>query len=778
MLSIRLLGPFQVLLDGHSAAKFDSDKVRALLAYLAVEANRPHRRQALAGLLWPDSTETAARANLRRALSNLRTVIGDRLTSEPAIIVTRQTIQFAEGRHIWVDVSVFRQLASRELFFAAAEPSSGTVAGTVKRPATADGLEGDEIEHLAEAAAAYYGPFLEGFSLSDNFAFEEWLVLKREQLRHQYLTILNKLAAYYEAAEAYELAMHYVRRQVALEPWSESTQRRLMRLLAYTGQRTAALDAFMDHKRTLAADLGIEPEAATIQLMQQIEEGKLGNRGVSKKEDGDGTGSPSLQIAPLTIPAASGLEHELDRLGSIPALARRLAQRYQRAGQKQKAIAYYHQAGNRAVRLSAHEEAISDFNQALALLKTMPDSAERTRQEIELSLALGVPLLSLKGYTDPAVQDIYDRARLLCQDIEAGPELGMALFWLASYYSTRGELETGLGLAQRMLDVAEKIGADELHIVLAQVMIGLPLFHMGRFNEAQLHFQQAAAAYNPVKHQALAYRIGQDPGIASLIWQGHTNIHLGNLDQAQQLFTEAMGATGRLDHALTLAFTLLMAGLTPSLYFRRTETAALYLQSMIDVANKEGFGYFQMMSLFYRGLDKAQRALIQGGRQTATQIEEGISQMQQALALERANGCPLGMSSRLIQLATVQRQVMQVNDGLRVLDEAQNLIDKNGARYIEPDLHRVKGELLGLDAHSPAQIEAAEQSCWRAIELARQQQARFLELRATVSLCRIWQKQGKYAAAHELLAAIHGWFSEGFDMPDMQEARELLAELH
>ena len=239
----------------------------------------------------------------------------------------------------------------------------------------------------------------------------------------------------------------------------------------------------------------------------------------------------------------------------LSAIAGELARHFKHARLTAKAIIYYRQAGDRAMRLSAHEQAIAHFNQALALLETMPDSANDTQQEIELQFALGVPLLSLKGYSDPEVHRVYDRARRLCQEVEAGPELIMALFWLSSYYSTRGELDTGLAVAEQMLAIVQRFEVDDLHIILAHVMTGLPLFHMGRFAEALPHFQQATAAYKPREHQALAYRIGQDPGIASLIWIGHTNIHLGYLGQAQQFLQEALTQTEMVDHPYTLAFT-------------------------------------------------------------------------------------------------------------------------------------------------------------------------------------------------------------------------------
>ncbi len=151
--------------------------------------------------------------------------------------------------------------------------------------------------------------------------------------------------------------------------------------------------------------------------------------------------------------------------------------------------------------------------------------------------------------------------------------------------------------------------------------------------------------------------------------------------------------------------------------------------------------------------------------------------MEQALAIKRDNGSPLGMSSHLINLALVYGQMGQAKKGLRLLDEAQMLVDKNGAHYFEPELRRARGELLWQNGHSPIQVETAEKSFWEAIEIARQQQARHFELRATVSLCRLWQQQGKYTEAFELLDDIFNWFSEGFEMPDLLEARELLADL-
>jgi DNA-binding SARP family transcriptional activator len=695
------------MLGRKTTAHFKTDKVLALLAYLAVEGQRPYRREALACLLWPDQPDGKARANLRRALSNLRQTISDQTAVPPHLHITRQTLQFNENSAAQIDVLAFEQYMAAE-----------------------------NMESLAQAATLYDGRFLEGFSIPDSVVFEEWMMLKREQYQRQIVHACNQLARHHENLGQHAEALPYAWRQVELEPWQESGQRQLMRLLAATGERNTAVTHYDALCRTLAAELDVAPEPKTAQLAEQIR-------------------------ARITQP---------DERFTV-------VHHFLQASPTAKAITTLHQAGDRAVQLAAHEVAITHFTQALALLKTMPDSVERIQQEIELQLALGVPLLSLKGYAHPDVQHVYDRARQLCQQIEADPELIMALFWLASSYSVHGKLKTGLSLAKQMLTVTQQHEIDNLHTINAHVMAGLPLFHLGRFDEALSHFQQGAAIYNPEEHQTFVHRLGQDPGIASSIWVGQTKIHLGYLDQAQQLFQAALARTELLEHPYTLAFTLLMAGFSPNIYFKRYEIAHLHLCRMVKIANKEDFGFFQLLGGFYLGLTRALQALHHCKAQSADQINEGITQMQHALMIEQEQGILLGMSSRLILLANVLGKMKRVEEGLRLLQEAELLISKNGARYFEPELYRVKGQLLQQDKLDSTQIIAAEKSLWQAIEIARQQQARHFEMRSTVSLCRLWQQQGKELEAHQLLATVYDWFIEGFEMSDLQEAQELLTEL-
>jgi DNA-binding SARP family transcriptional activator len=241
-LSIHLLGPFQVTLHRAPVTDFPSDKVRALLAYLSAEADRPHRRESLAGLLWPDYPEERARGSLRTALASLRMLIGDRQAMPPALHVTRQTVQFNRDSDAWTDVTTFAQLVGPAL------------------PAAA----GDQpMQRLEEAIGLFRGSFLEGFSLPDSPPFEEWALLTREQLQRQALEALHHLTTHHERQGEIARALEYARRSVELDPFRGATQRQLMRLLALSGQRESALAQYGSYRQLLHAELGVEPSPAT-----------------------------------------------------------------------------------------------------------------------------------------------------------------------------------------------------------------------------------------------------------------------------------------------------------------------------------------------------------------------------------------------------------------------------------------------------------------------------------------------------------------------------------
>ncbi|HRJ42426.1 MAG TPA: BTAD domain-containing putative transcriptional regulator, partial [Caldilineaceae bacterium] len=290
-LSLSLLGPLRVTLNGESVTTFDSAKVRALLVYLAAEADRPRPRDVLAGLLWPDFPQRTALANLRYALSNLRKAIGDRDAQPPFLLITTDALQFNRASVHTLDLHDF---------------SESVAAGTVER--------------WQQAAALYRGPFLEGFAVGDSAAFEEWLVLKREQLGRQMISALRRLADHFEVRGEYEYAQQYTWRLLELEPWQEEGHQQLMRLLALGGQRGAALAQYESCRRLLADELGVEPSVETTALYERIRGGLLSAW----------TGHPTLPVflspqTPLVEserPLFVARQPELDRLDQLLTRAR------------------------------------------------------------------------------------------------------------------------------------------------------------------------------------------------------------------------------------------------------------------------------------------------------------------------------------------------------------------------------------------------------------------------------------------------------------------------
>lgn len=260
-LLINLLGSFQITLDGEASPGFEYDKVRALLAYLAVESDQPHRREALAGLLWPDQSEIMARNSLRTALSKLRQAIGDPTAEPPFLHISRDTIEFNTESDYQLDVADFSTLLAecdrhrhRRL---------DTCIACARRQ---------------EAAAALYrGDFLAGFSLADSAAFEQWAVSRREQWHRQALDVLYRLATYYERRGEYEHAYQCAAQQITLEPWREEAHCQAMRALAFAGQRSAALAQYERCRDILAAELGVPPAPETAFLYERIRSGALGD---------------------------------------------------------------------------------------------------------------------------------------------------------------------------------------------------------------------------------------------------------------------------------------------------------------------------------------------------------------------------------------------------------------------------------------------------------------------------------------------------------------------
>jgi len=440
-----------------------------------------------------------------------------------------------------------------------------------------------------------------------------------------------------------------------------------------------------------------------------------------------------------------------------------LAHHYTAAGLSEHAIGYWPRAGRNAYERSANAEAISHLTQGLELLKTLPETYERSQQELTLYISLGMPLIATKGYAAPAVEQVYSKARALCQQVGEPTQLFPVLHGLWLFYFVRGELQTGQELGEQLLALAQRV-QDRAFLLEAHRALGTTLLFLGELVPARAHLEEGLILYDSEQHRSLTFRYGQDSKVTCLGYAVWALWLLDNPDQARARMHEMLTLAQELSHPFTLVFALNWAA---CVYRFRREWPLLHKRAEEVIALAREHGFTQPV---------ATGTILRGGALTEQgQRQESIEQICQGLAAFRATGSEVGLPQYASLLIEAYRAVGQVEEAFRVLAEALMLVDKHREHFWEAELHRLKDQLLLQQAVSDA--AQAEVCFHQALAIARQQQAKSLELRAGMSLARLWQHQGKCAEAHQLLAEIYAWFTEGFDTADLQEARALLDTL-
>jgi predicted ATPase len=440
-----------------------------------------------------------------------------------------------------------------------------------------------------------------------------------------------------------------------------------------------------------------------------------------------------------------------------------LAQHYTEADLAQQAIPYWQRAGQRAIERSAHLEAISHLTRGLELLKTLSDTIGQRQQELALQTTLGPVLIATKGYAAPEVAQAYARARELCQQMGDTTQLFPVLWGLWIFYLARAECQTAQELAAQLLILAQRLNTPGL-LMEAHLAQGVTCFWLGELSPARAHFTQGLALYDPQQHRTHAFSYGQDPGMMCLSYMSWIQWLLGYPDAALMRSQEALVLAQQQAHSFSLVYTL---AFTAFLHQSRRDKQATQAQAeaTIGLATEQGFAFRRASGIIVRGW-----ALTAQG-----QAEEGMSQIRQGLAAYRATGAEIGCTYYLALLAEAYGHSVQAEAGLRVLAEALAAVQKTGECFYEAELYRLQGE-LSL-ARSTRQTAEAEACFHQALDVARHQKAKSLELRTAMSLSRLWQCQGKRHEARQLLAEIYGWFTEGFDTADLLEAKALLEEL-
>lgn len=457
-----------------------------------------------------------------------------------------------------------------------------------------------------------------------------------------------------------------------------------------------------------------------------------------------------------------------------------LARHFEEAGSVIKAIEYLQKAGQKASQLSAHHEAITHLNKCLNFLKTLPDTSERAQQELMLQLSLAVPLQATKGLAAPEVSRALARAQDLYQQLGEPPQLLTALAVLAQFTSLRAEYRKTIELYKKLKRIAGQAG-DALYSQISGCFGTWSYLNIGDFSESWATAKTWIDVYDPEQHAPLAFVFGWDLGVIAMSVGAWALWFLGYPDQAGKGRDDAVALARKLEHPHTIAFAITF-DIEIRIFRRELQGIKELAEELIQLSEEKGFIYWEAHGIFYMGYIQA----LDG------QVEEGLAKMHQALDILQAIGAGTCFTRLYARIMEVHILTKQTDKGLDIFDKAMQVLHTYDELYCEAELYRLKGELLLLkveNAKSKTEkpkkgkenindIEREAESWFRkAIEVSRKQQAKMLELRATMSLGRLLKKRGKKVEARKMLEEIYGWFTEGFDIPDLKEAKAFINEL-
>jgi predicted ATPase len=444
-------------------------------------------------------------------------------------------------------------------------------------------------------------------------------------------------------------------------------------------------------------------------------------------------------------------------------LAAQLAVHFERGGETSQAVHYWQQVGATAARRHAHHEAIAALRKGLALLATLPDRSERNQQELALQLPLGELLMAAKGMAAPDVGEVYTRARALCHQLGEPPQAFHVLQGLYRFHEAQARLSTAAALAQQLFDLATR--QPDLGLVWeGRFALGAVAFFHGDLVTARVHLEESQCLSETWQPAPPTFAWGLEPRVQTLDRLALVLWGLGYADQAQRRSQTALTLAQQGGHPPTQAFAELMAAILAQCQ-REVTATHVRAEAVRAVAAEHG--------LVHRG---SHGDLLQGWALAMRgDAGAGVAQIRQGLAVSQGEGLNVFRPYFLALLAEAYSLAGQPDPGRQALAEALTLVGETEERWWEAELHRLQG-VLWLQRPS-ADVRQAEACFQQALDVARRQQAKALELRAAMSLACLWQSQGKRQAAYDLLAPVYAWFTEGFDTADLQETKALLEEL-
>ena len=447
-----------------------------------------------------------------------------------------------------------------------------------------------------------------------------------------------------------------------------------------------------------------------------------------------------------------------------------LARHCAEAGLIEKAVGLWGKAGQRSLERSALVEAVAQLAGALGQIATLPSTPALRREQIRLQVALIAPLMHVKGYAAPETKAAAERARVLIEQSEAlgeppeDPLLPFSVlygFWVANAVAFHGDVAREF--AAQFLALAEKQKAI-VQLMVGHRLMGTSLLLTGDIAQGRTHLDQALALYDPAEHRPLAMRFGQEIRVAIL---GHRSMALWAFGYAEAALADteqALRDAREISHAATLMYALYNTSLTHILGGNYAAAKA-EADELAALADEKGALLWKAWGMMNQG---CVLALTGKASDAVHKITSGITAVQ-------PTGATLWMPFRLSHLTRAYAELGQFDDAWRCIDEAMTAMETTKEKWSEAEVHRTAGE-IALKLPEPDAVRA-EAYFERALTVARQQQAKSWELRASMSLARLWRDQGKPQQARELLAPVYGWFTEGFDTRDLKEAKALLEEL-
>ena len=447
-----------------------------------------------------------------------------------------------------------------------------------------------------------------------------------------------------------------------------------------------------------------------------------------------------------------------------------LARHCTEAGLIAKAAHLWGTAGQRSLARSALVEAVAQLTRALTQIAVLPATPTLRREEINLQVALITPLIHVKGYAAQETKAAVERARLLTEQAEALGEPPEPLLlisvlygiWVASYIAFNGDMMRNL--AAQFLALAEKQGAT-VPLMIADRAMGISLLCTGDVARSRTHFDHAIALYDPAAHRPLAVRFGQDNRVAVLSYRSLALWLLGHPEAALEDSHRALSDAREISQASTLMYALFHAS-TTHIQCGNYAAAKVEIDELVALADEKNSAFWKAMGI-----------LNQGSASTLTgRASDAVQMITSGTAASRSTGSAMWVSLYLSYLARAYADLGQFDEAWRCTGEAMTAVETTGERWWEAEVYRVAGEIA---LTSPERDTVKAQAYFeRALVVARAQQAKSWELRAAMSMARLWRDHGKPQQARELLAPVYAWFAEGFDTPDLMEGKALLEELH